>query len=1236
MKYSELIQFDPIVTVIELKSADDSTKAKELVRSYVMSNNMADLVSVKIISQLCLEDVVDNKGVLLVGNYGTGKSHLMSVISAIAADSAYLELAHNEKFRAAAMPIAGKFEVLRIEIGSTEASLRTIITNNIEQDLASRGITYKFPDVSNITNNKDALVTMMATFANRYGDKGYLIIVDELLDYLKGRKDNELMQDIGFMRELGEIIKSTRLRFISGIQEVLFENPTFHNVSNSLLKMKDRYEQALIRTEDIAYVVKQRILHKTPEQRAMIREHLMPFCPLYQSMAEQLDEYVDLFPIHPAYISTFQRMVIVEKREVLKTISETISIIINKEITNGQPGILSYDTYWDRIKGDPAKRVEPAIYEVLQKSGVLEDIIGRSFPKVAYKHLALQIISALSVHRLTTVVLDAKLGLTAQNLKDDLMLYIPLPVMEEDFLLTTVETILKDIMNTVSGQFIEYNRDNGQYFLDLKKDVDYDKKIQEKADFLGEDRLNQYFYMVMFDAADLQLTEHVTGRKIYEYRINWTEKNIFREGYLFMGLPTERPTAQPPQDFYVYMLPLFGTNPVAKPQKDEVYFSFQNSTKFIDLLKAYAGAKEMEAMSAQGETRSTYAKRATATLRDLRRYLEENKTVCFQISYLGADKPVLEYLRGARMNEISVRDVISIVASKALGSYFNERYPNYPVFKKPVTRDNQVTMRAEAINAIAGKATQLGQSLLESLGLLLDGKISVEHSKYSSYYLSKLVKLPEDGVLNASDIMTSLNGQDMVDSEFKLSVMWTSVIWTALVFSGNCVLVGDDNKRYDASNVEEFIKNPSVTYDFKRLEKPKAPAVQLLRRLFNIVSVPEGLIVNPNTWDKGWEELYKRCKALSSETFHYDRLFKGSLYLWGDQIVPTNLAEKYCHDMEALRTMYNDVQSRWSTSAKLKNFDYSDDKLDALSRGVEALAIAHIIDDFKSTVSDIMQYLATAETMIGGNPALKARFQTAKDKYLAMRESLLDVDYDTYNTETLMDELEVLKKDYINFYLEQHKAYRLDHAGLKRKQAIIDGEQMTTLRQLLAVHDILSTGQYQELLNVHLNGLKACYECTATELQSAPICSHCGYKPGDKDKPVAGKLEYIEEQLAKLVASWTAAIVGAMDDPTLNDGKASLNKTERKLVDDLLKIKALPRPIAQEFIKVVNGLLSGLDSVEIDPQRMEHEMVSWGPVSPADFKKKMNTLIESYLHGHDEDKTRLVVKTQYTEEPREA
>ena len=291
MWYGQLINFDPIVTVIELRSADDATKAKELVSSYVMSDSMAELIEVKILSQLNLEDVVDNKGVLLVGNYGTGKSHLMSVTSSIAENADLLQYAQNARFRKAAQVIAGRFEVLRIEIGATSMSLRDIITREIEKDLARRGIRFKFPDVSAVVGNKDALNDMMAAFDEKYPGKGYLLVVDELLDYLKSRKDNELMQDINFMRELGEFIKNSRFRLISGVQEALFDNPSFHNVSNSLLKMKDRYEQVLIRSQDIAYVAKQRVLRKTPEQRAMIRDHLEKYCPLYPGMAEQLDEY---------------------------------------------------------------------------------------------------------------------------------------------------------------------------------------------------------------------------------------------------------------------------------------------------------------------------------------------------------------------------------------------------------------------------------------------------------------------------------------------------------------------------------------------------------------------------------------------------------------------------------------------------------------------------------------------------------------------------------------------------------------------------------------------------------------------------------------------------------------------------------------------------------------------------------------------------------------------------------
>ncbi len=46
-----------------------------------------------------------------------------------------------------------------------------------------------------------------------------------------------------------------------------------------------------------------------------------------------------------------------------------------------------------------------------------------------------------------------------------------MPEKDSEFLLSIVNVVLKDIMTLVSGQFIEYNKDNEQYFLDLKKRI---------------------------------------------------------------------------------------------------------------------------------------------------------------------------------------------------------------------------------------------------------------------------------------------------------------------------------------------------------------------------------------------------------------------------------------------------------------------------------------------------------------------------------------------------------------------------------------------------------------------------------------------------------------------------------------------------------------------------------------------------------------------------------------------
>src|SRR5437763_435378 len=83
MKYRDLIQFEPIETIIQLRSADQLANAQRLVASYVISRDMAERIVNLVIPNLQFEEPYDNKGLMVVGNYGTGKSHLMSFLSAI-------------------------------------------------------------------------------------------------------------------------------------------------------------------------------------------------------------------------------------------------------------------------------------------------------------------------------------------------------------------------------------------------------------------------------------------------------------------------------------------------------------------------------------------------------------------------------------------------------------------------------------------------------------------------------------------------------------------------------------------------------------------------------------------------------------------------------------------------------------------------------------------------------------------------------------------------------------------------------------------------------------------------------------------------------------------------------------------------------------------------------------------------------------------------------------------------
>ena len=173
LRYSELINFEPVESVVQLKDANDARRAEQLLSTYVISENMGNKITDEIIENLQFERQVDNKGMLIVGNYGTGKSHLMSVISTIAEiDGASVHL-RNAVVADKAKEIEGKFKVIRAEFGAVTMSLRDIICRELERGLEDMGIDFSFPPANEVTNNKDMFFEMMELFNEEYPEKAF-------------------------------------------------------------------------------------------------------------------------------------------------------------------------------------------------------------------------------------------------------------------------------------------------------------------------------------------------------------------------------------------------------------------------------------------------------------------------------------------------------------------------------------------------------------------------------------------------------------------------------------------------------------------------------------------------------------------------------------------------------------------------------------------------------------------------------------------------------------------------------------------------------------------------------------------------------------------------------------------------------------------------------------------------------------------------------------------------------
>jgi hypothetical protein len=342
-------------------------------------------------------------------------------------------------------------------------------------------------------------------------------------------------------------------------------------------------------------------------------------------------------------------------------------------------------------------------------------------------------------------------------------------------------------------------------------------------------QLDRYYYTALQRALELRDDDiYVTGYRIWQHELEWTEHKAARTGYLFFGSPNQRSTAVPERDFYLYFMPHFEQDPKAKEtdKSDEVFFRLKAVDEdFEKKLRLYAAAVDL-ASTSSGQARDTYRDKANTFLQGLTTWLQENISAAVDVGYQGKTKKMLEWMKGKVPTpgggRANVRDIVNTVGSGCLGGRFADQAPEYPFFSIRVTGENRTQAAQDAIRGIPNKnRTRQAAAVLDALELLDGERVDPGKSRYAGYVNEQLGKKGPGQVLNRSELVQDVSGIEYVVPErFRLEPEWLVVVMAAMVYSGDVILSipgKDFDKGYD-----DVVTTPVADLlNFKHLKRHK-------------------------------------------------------------------------------------------------------------------------------------------------------------------------------------------------------------------------------------------------------------------------------------------------------------------------------------------------------------------------------------------------------------------------------
>lgn len=484
MDYRELIPF-PTRTLARRETFPVAAEdARATVASWRVTDPLAEQLETQLLRwlQAGLPDApeptsTDVAALLVSGNAGFGKSHLLAAISALAQSAEWVTDVRHPTLASATERIAGRFQGVVLLAPRASQGLLAGLRTPLRRAAKALGEPLEFPRRA----TPKVLLECLADWARRvraaHPDRGLLLVLDGVARRGVEREPAEHARDAEDLELLAQAARAGGFRFLADTRPGLFDGPDAEIPHDVRERWAENFHTFTLGAEALAPVIAERLVPKTPEQRARLTQHLARFADQDPRLARELDRFVDLYPIHPDYLEILARMSFTAERGVWETLEAAVRRVQRQPVPPDHPGFITFDDYWHELTGDPRLKFRPEIEGVVSACRSLERQMRKAVDAPA-RLFARRLIRALAVHRLTASTIYSSFGITAEELhaalgpwnapaaaptSADPPTSAPPPALE------CVREMLAEIRRVDAREYLAHDAESGRYGLHFQR-----------------------------------------------------------------------------------------------------------------------------------------------------------------------------------------------------------------------------------------------------------------------------------------------------------------------------------------------------------------------------------------------------------------------------------------------------------------------------------------------------------------------------------------------------------------------------------------------------------------------------------------------------------------------------------------------------------------------------------------------------------------------------------------------